>query len=109
LLLDEPSMGLSPSWWTDFTEVVQDASLRRCKRLLVEQSAMRALTIANRGYVMDSGLITMAGNGKDMLNDHRSCRLLGADNIATVAAPDWRTLHQIDKSPGSLAWASEMN
>jgi branched-chain amino acid transport system ATP-binding protein len=69
LLLDEPSMGLSPIMVDKIFEVVQDVFAQGVTVLLVEQNASRALAIANRGYVMDSGLITMTGNGKDMLND----------------------------------------
>ena len=69
LLLDEPSMGLSPIMVDKIFEVIQDVFAQGVTVLLVEQNASRALAIANRGYVMDSGLITMTGNGKDMLND----------------------------------------
>ena len=50
-------------------EVVKDVSARGVTVLLVEQNASRALEIANRGYVMESGLITMNGDAKDMLSD----------------------------------------
>ena len=69
LLLDEPSMGLSPIMVDKIFEVIQDVFAQGVTVLLVEQNASRALAIANRGYVMDSGLITMTGKGKDMLND----------------------------------------
>jgi branched-chain amino acid transport system ATP-binding protein len=69
LLLDEPSMGLSPIMVDKIFEVVKDVSSKGVTVLLVEQNASRALGIADRGYVMDSGLITMSGNAKIMLND----------------------------------------
>ncbi|MFZ2218096.1 MAG: ABC transporter ATP-binding protein [Rhodoferax sp.] len=69
LLLDEPSMGLSPIMVDKIFEVIQDVFAQGVTVLLVEQNASRALAIANRGYVMDSGLITMTGRGQDMLND----------------------------------------
>lgn len=69
LLLDEPSMGLSPIMVDKIFEVVRDVYAQGVTVLLVEQNASRALAIANRGYVMDSGLITMTGEGKTMLND----------------------------------------
>jgi len=69
LLLDEPSMGLSPIMVDKIFEVVRDVSAQGVTVLLVEQNASRALAIADRGYVMDSGLITMTGVGKDMLED----------------------------------------
>ena len=69
LLLDEPSMGLSPIMVDKIFEVIKDVSSKGVTVLLVEQNASRALGIADRGYVMDSGLITMTGDAKEMLND----------------------------------------
>ena len=69
LLLDEPSMGLSPIMVDKIFEVVRDVYAQGVTVLLVEQNASRALAIANRGYVMESGLITMDGDAKQMLND----------------------------------------
>jgi len=69
LLLDEPSMGLSPIMVDKIFEVVNDIHKQGVTVLLVEQNASRALAIANRGYVMESGLITMTGEGKTLLND----------------------------------------
>ena len=69
LLMDEPSMGLSPIMVDKIFEVVRDVYAQGVTVLLVEQNASRALGIANRGYVMESGLITMSGDAKIMLND----------------------------------------
>lgn len=69
LLLDEPSMGLSPLMVDKIFEVVQDVFAQGVTVFLVEQNASRALSIANRGYVMESGIITMHGDAKQMLND----------------------------------------
>ena len=69
LLLDEPSMGLSPIMVDKIFDVVRDVSAQGVTVLLVEQNASRALAIADRGYVMESGLITMQGHGKDLLDD----------------------------------------
>jgi branched-chain amino acid transport system ATP-binding protein len=69
LLLDEPSMGLSPIMVDKIFEVVADIHSRGTTVLLVEQNASRALGLANRGYVMDSGEITMSGDAKMLLND----------------------------------------
>jgi len=71
LLMDEPSMGLSPIMVDKIFEVVQDVFAQGVTILLVEQNASRALSIANRGYVMESGIITMTGEAKQMLNDPR--------------------------------------
>ena len=69
LLLDEPSMGLSPIMVDKIFEVVGDVHGQGVTILLVEQNASRALGIANRGYVMESGEITMTGEARSMLND----------------------------------------
>ena len=69
LLLDEPSMGLSPIMVDKIFEVVADIHSRGTTILLVEQNASRALGLADRGYVMESGLITMDGDAKALLND----------------------------------------
>ena len=69
LLLDEPSMGLSPIMVDKIFEVVRDVYAQGVTVLLVEQNASRALAIANRGYVMESGIVTMSGDAKIMLND----------------------------------------
>ncbi|NUU04725.1 ABC transporter ATP-binding protein [Herbaspirillum robiniae] len=71
LLLDEPSMGLSPIMVEKIFEVIRNVSAQGITILLVEQNAKLALEAAHRGYVMESGLITMNGNAKDMLNDPR--------------------------------------
>jgi branched-chain amino acid transport system ATP-binding protein len=69
LLMDEPSMGLSPILVDKIFEVVGDIHSRGTTILLVEQNASRALQLADRGYVMESGEITMAGDAKALLND----------------------------------------
>jgi branched-chain amino acid transport system ATP-binding protein len=69
LLLDEPSMGLSPIMVEKIFEVVRTVSAQGVTILLVEQNAKLALQAAHRGYVMDSGLITMSGNAAQMLDD----------------------------------------
>ncbi|MBT0571565.1 ABC transporter ATP-binding protein [Curvibacter sp. CHRR-16] len=69
LLLDEPSMGLSPIMVDKIFEVVKDVYSQGMTVMLVEQNASRALSIADRGYVMDSGAITMTGKASDMLSD----------------------------------------
>ncbi|MGL6111579.1 MAG: ABC transporter ATP-binding protein, partial [Rubrivivax sp.] len=69
LLLDEPSMGLSPIMVDKIFEVVADIHQRGTTILLVEQNASRALQLADRGYVMESGEVTMSGDAKQLLND----------------------------------------
>ena len=69
LLLDEPSMGLSPIMVDKIFEVVADIHQRGTTILLVEQNASRALQLADRGYVMESGEVTMNGDAKQLLDD----------------------------------------
>lgn len=71
LLLDEPSMGLSPIMVDKIFEVVADIHKQGVTVLLVEQNASRALQLANRGYVMESGEVAMDGEGQALLNDPR--------------------------------------
>jgi branched-chain amino acid transport system ATP-binding protein len=69
LLMDEPSMGLAPIMVDKIFEVVGDIHSRGTTVLLVEQNASRALQLANRGYVMESGEITMSGQAAALLDD----------------------------------------
>ena len=69
LLLDEPSMGLSPIMVDKIFEVIREVSAQGVTVLLVEQNASRALQIADRGYVMESGLITLTGEARKLLDD----------------------------------------
>jgi len=71
LLMDEPSMGLAPIMVDKIFEVVNDIHQQGTTVLLVEQNASRALQLASRGYVMDSGEITMSGNARQLLDDPR--------------------------------------
>lgn len=71
LLLDEPSMGLSPLMVEKIFEVVKEVAKQGVTILLVEQNARLALQIADRAYVMESGLITISGDAKTMLDDPR--------------------------------------
>ncbi|MDO8439080.1 MAG: ABC transporter ATP-binding protein [Telluria sp.] len=71
LLLDEPSMGLSPIMVEKIFEVIRDVSKQGITILLVEQNAKLALEASHRGYVMDSGSVIMSGNVDDMLHDPR--------------------------------------
>ena len=71
LLLDEPSMGLSPLMVDKIFEVIAEVAALGVTVLLVEQNASRALKIADRAYVMESGLLTMEGAARDLLVDPR--------------------------------------
>ena len=69
LLLDEPSMGLAPLMVAKIFETVRSISAQGVTILLIEQNAKMALETANRGYVMESGEITLAGDAKTLLDD----------------------------------------
>jgi branched-chain amino acid transport system ATP-binding protein len=69
LLLDEPSMGLAPLMVQKVFETVMTVSREGVTILLVEQNARLALEVSNRGYVMESGVITLAGDAKSLLHD----------------------------------------
>jgi len=69
LLLDEPSMGLSPLMVDKIFEVVREVAAQGVTILLVEQNASRALALAHRGYVMESGLITLSAPAQTLLHD----------------------------------------
>jgi branched-chain amino acid transport system ATP-binding protein len=71
LLLDEPSMGLSPIMVETIFDVIRNLSANGMTILLVEQNARLALQMASRAYVMESGSITLSGSGKDLLEDSR--------------------------------------
>jgi len=71
LLLDEPSMGLSPIMVERVFEVVRNVAAQGTTILLVEQNARLALESASRAYVMDSGVVTMSGDARAMLDDPR--------------------------------------
>ena len=71
LLLDEPSMGLAPLMVAKIFEVVRRIATEGVTLLLVEQNARMALEAASRGYVMESGVITLAGEAKALLADPR--------------------------------------
>ena len=69
LLLDEPSMGLAPMMVARIFEVVREIAARGVTILLVEQNARLALELANRGYVMESGEISLVGKASELLNN----------------------------------------
>lgn len=69
LLLDEPSMGLSPLMVDKIFEVIAQLRTQGMTILLVEQNASRALALADRAYVMETGLITLSGPAQDLMHD----------------------------------------
>lgn len=71
VLMDEPSMGLSPLLVKEIFAIIEDLHNSGITVLLVEQNAKKALSVADRAYVLETGRITMTGKASDMLNDER--------------------------------------
>ena len=71
LILDEPSAALSPILVQDIFNLIQKINQAGTSIILVEQNARKALAIADRGYVMESGEIAIAGKASDLLIDER--------------------------------------
>ena len=69
VLMDEPSMGLSPIFVEEIFNIIKEISAEGTTVLLVEQNAKKALSIADRAYVLETGKIVLEGDAKDLLND----------------------------------------
>ena len=69
ILMDEPSMGLSPIFVNEIFDIIQEVSQSGTTVLLVEQNAKKDLSIADRGYVLETGRIVLEGDAKDLLNN----------------------------------------
>jgi branched-chain amino acid transport system ATP-binding protein len=69
LLLDEPSMGLSPIMTAEIGKIIRQINAEDVSIILVEQNALLALTLARYGYVLETGLVVMQGNARELLQD----------------------------------------
>lgn len=69
ILMDEPSMGLSPIFVNEIFDIIREVSESGTTVLLVEQNAKKALSIADRAYVLETGNIVLEGDAKEMMND----------------------------------------
>ena len=67
--MDEPSMGLSPILVNEIFDIIQEVSAGGTTVLLVEQNAKKALSIADRAYVLETGKIVLDGDAKELMND----------------------------------------
>lgn len=67
LLLDEPSMGLAPIFIQEIFNIIEDIKKQGTTVLLVEQNANKALTIADKAYVLETGKVVLSGTGKELL------------------------------------------
>ena len=69
ILMDEPSMGLSPLYVSEIFDIIQEINKSGTTVLLVEQNAKKALSIANRAYVLETGRIVLSGDAKELMNN----------------------------------------
>lgn len=69
ILMDEPSMGLSPIFVNEIFDIIQEVSASGTTVLLVEQNAKKALSISDRAYVLETGKIVLEGNADELLNN----------------------------------------
>lgn len=69
IVMDEPSMGLSPIFVNEIFQIIQDVSKSGTTVLLVEQNAKKALSIADRAYVLETGKIVLEGEAKELMNN----------------------------------------
>lgn len=69
ILMDEPSMGLSPLYVTEIFDIIKEVNAGGTTVLLVEQNAKKALSIANRAYVLETGNIALSGDAKELMNN----------------------------------------
>ncbi len=69
IVMDEPSMGLSPIFVNEIFDIIEKVSASGTTVLLVEQNAKKALSIADRAYVLETGKIVLSGNAKELMND----------------------------------------
>lgn len=69
ILMDEPSMGLSPIFVSEIFDIIKEISAQGTTVLLVEQNAKKALEIADRAYVLETGKIVLSGDATDLMND----------------------------------------
>ena len=68
-MLDEPSMGLSPIYVNEIFDIIQEVNKSGTTVLLVEQNAKKALSIANRAYVLETGAIVLSGDAHELMNN----------------------------------------
>ena len=67
LLLDEPSMGLAPIFIQEIFNIIQEIQKQGTTVLLIEQNAKMALSVADRGYVLETGKVVLSGTGQELL------------------------------------------
>ena len=71
LLLDEPSLGLAPNFVRMIFDMIKEINKQGVTILLIEQNANMALSISDKAYVLEDGIVSLSGNAKDIANDDR--------------------------------------
>ena len=71
IVMDEPSMGLSPIYVNEIFDIIQEINKSGTTVLLVEQNAKKALSIADKAYVLETGNIVLSGDAKELMNNDR--------------------------------------
>lgn len=71
ILMDEPSMGLSPLYVNEIFDIIREINKSGTTVLLVEQNAKKALSMANRAYVLETGKITLSGDARELMNNEQ--------------------------------------
>ena len=71
ILMDEPSMGLSPLYVSEIFDIIQEINKSGTTVLLVEQNAKKALSIANRAYVLETGNIALSGDAHELMDNEQ--------------------------------------
>ena len=79
IVMDEPSMGLSPIYVNEIFDIIQSINSDGTTVLLVEQNAKKALSIADRAYVLETGTIALSGDAKELMNNDQVKRLISAN------------------------------
>ncbi|MCK4797002.1 MAG: branched-chain amino acid ABC transporter ATP-binding protein, partial [Spirochaetes bacterium] len=85
IMMDEPSMGLAPLIVKDIFQIISQLREKGKTILLVEQNAKAALGIADRGYVMETGILILEGSAKELLDNHDVQRAYLGKNYKTVS------------------------
>lgn len=81
ILMDEPSMGLSPIYVSEIFDIIKSINKDGTTVLLVEQNAKKALSIADRAYVLETGMIALSGDAKNLMNDDTVKKHISENNI----------------------------
>ena len=106
LLLDEPSLGLAPLLADDIFAIIRDVHRDGMSILLVEQNAYRALELADRAWVIETGLVALAGSGTVSVTITSANGLSRMAPMALPVSSPWVIIARTERAPASAtAWA----